>query len=208
MTLPSPALHFAAPRLSFDLMIFAPCRSLLAAAFAAVIGCAAATEVRKEPAPSTPPATGVPSTSAPASTASVPTAGEIKPPPEGCLSLVFFAPGENPRALRNARGRIADVIAGNGRKEPVLARISRDEIEDLVPRIAEIIAGKDPEPISHIPSYYAMGHIPGPPAWEYLKRWLLPADEFWTYGQGETGLLVIRDGQLLCLMHIKVPFED
>ncbi len=188
-------------------MTFAPHRLLLAAFFAAAVGGAAAAEARKEPGPppaATQPAKPVP----PTTTIPVPPVGEVKPPPEGCLSLVFIASGDDRRALRNTRGRIADVLAANGRKEPVLARISRNEIEELVPRIAEIIAGNDPEPISHIPSYFALGHIPGPPAWEYLQRWLRPDDEFWTYGDGETGLLVIRDNHLLCLMHIKVPFED
>ena len=154
------------------------------------------------------PPSAAPAAKTPPAAAAVPPVGEVKPPPEGCLALVFFAPNDDKRALRNTRGRIADVLAADGRKEPVLARISFDEIDSLVPRIAEIIADGDPEPISHIPTFYSQGHIPGPAAWAYLQRYLKAGDEFWTYGEGETGLLVIRDNHLLCLMHIKVPFED
>ena len=158
------------------------------------------------PPPGTPPAKAPVAVAGP--TVAVPPVGEVKPAPEGSASLVFFAPGDDQRAVRNTRGRIADVLAANGRKEPVLARISFDEIESLVPRIAEIIADGDPEPISHIPSFYSQGHIPGPPAWAYLQRYLKEGDEFWTYGDGETGLLVIRDNHLLCMMTIKIPFEN
>ena len=165
-----------------------------------------ATVIRVAPAAESPPA--APPEKTPAVTSPVPPVGEVKPPPEGCLALVFFSPGDDKRALRNTRGRIADVLSADGRKEPVLARISFDEIDSLVPRIAEIIADGDPEPISHIPTFYSQGHIPGPPAWAYLQGYLKAGDEFWTYGEGETGLLVIRDNHLLCLMHIKVPFED
>jgi hypothetical protein len=151
-----------------------------------------------------------PAVAAPAAPAAFPPqpVGEIKPAPEGCLSLTFIAPDDDRRAVRNSRGRIADVLNAKGGKEPVIARISRDEIEELVPLIDAIIAGRDPEPLSHIPAFYAQGHIPGPAAWEYLKRFLREGDEFWSYGETETGLLVIRDNRLLCLMHIPVPFSD
>jgi hypothetical protein len=145
---------------------------------------------------------------APASSSPALPVGEVKPAPEGCLAVVFFAPGDEKRVLRNSRGRITDVLSTKGHKEPVLARISVEQLEELVPRIAEIVAGGDPEPISHIPGFYSQGHIPGPAAWEYLQRYLKDDDELWTYGEGETGLLVIRANHLLCMMQIKVPFED
>jgi hypothetical protein len=153
-------------------------------------------------------ATTPPPAKAPAANAPALPVGEVKPPPEGCLSLVFFEPADDKRVIRNSRGRITDVLSTKGRKEPVLARISFEEIEQLVPVIAAIVAGGDPEPLSHIPGFYSQGHIPGPAAWEFLKRHLRDTDEFWTYGEGETGLLVVRDSHLLCMMEIKVPFED
>ena len=106
------------------------------------------------------------------------------------------------------RGRITEIITPAGKTEPVLARISWDELDSLVPLIADIIATDDPERISHIPSFFSQGHIPGPVAWAYLQKYLRDDDAAWTFGEGETGLLITRNNQPFCFVYVQRPFKD
>jgi hypothetical protein len=137
-----------------------------------------------------------------------PAIGPVLPAPAGCLAMVFLAPGDERNVVRNARGRITEIITRTGRKEPVLARILWGELEELVPLIADIVAKNDPERISHIPSFYSQGHIPGPAAWAYLRPYLRDDDAAWTFGETETGLLITRDSQPFCIVYVQRPFME
>jgi hypothetical protein len=148
-----------------------------------------------------------PAAKAPAAAANPPI-GAVTPPPAGCISLTFLGPEDEKMFERNARGRLTEVISPKGRKEPILARIDWNELEELVPRIAEIAATQDVEALSHIPSYYAHGHVPGPPAWEYLQRFLGPTDIAWTFGEVDTGLLIVRDEKPFCILYIAHPVPE
>jgi hypothetical protein len=128
--------------------------------------------------------------------------------PAGCLALIFVAPGDERNVIRNTRGRITEIVTPAGKTEPVLARITWDELDSLVPLIADIIAADDPERISHIPSFFSQGHIPGPVAWAYLQKYLRDDDAAWTFGEGETGLLITRNNQPFCFVYVQRPFKD
>ena len=41
---------------------------------------------------------------------------------------------------------------------------------------------------------------PGAVAWEYLKKYLQPEDEIWTFGILDTGFVIIRNSKLFCLV--------
>lgn len=143
-----------------------------------------------------------------ASASPSPRIGPVEPVPDGCLAMIFVAPGDERNVIRNVRGRITEIITPTGKTEPVLARILWDELEELVPLIADIIAANDPERISHIPSFYSQGHLPGPAAWAYLRQFLRDNDAAWTFGEQETGLMIIRDNQPFCFVFVQRPFLE
>src|SRR5689334_18011173 len=114
---------------------------LFTVALGALVGCAAPTPAAPSaPLPgavaSAPPTPVAPPASAPS--LPLPPPGPVLPVPPGCLAMIFVAPGDERNVVRNERGRITDVVAPSGRKEPVLARILWDELETLVPLIADI----------------------------------------------------------------------
>jgi len=141
-----------------------------------------------------------PADSGSAEAAAWPEPGPVKPLPSGVRAMVFYAPGDESRIVRTDSGRIDAIISAKGEKEPVLAFIPWSELDDLVYRIDAIVNDEsgDEYPLSHIPSYYVDGYLPGPAAWEYLRPLILESDQAWTYGDRERGLVVFRNNQLFC----------
>jgi hypothetical protein len=154
------------------------------------------------PAPKTPPA----ATPAPAGQAPSPPVGEVKPAPEGCISMTFLAVPDEKRLEKNERGRVTSLITAEGKKLPVTERINLEIFDDVVATVDAVIHGADPSEVGHTPNDLAMGHVPGPAAWEYLKRYLLPADTVWAFGQEEVrGIFVAREGKLFCVVVCPIP---
>lgn len=117
--------------------------------------------------------------------------------------MTFIAPGDDSRVVRRPNGRIDQVITPSGRREPVLARIEQDSVRELVGRINEAVTTGDRYALSHIPDSEGETMIPGPAAWEFLRRYLEPTDVVWSFGDSDTGLAVIRDNHLFCVVIVQ-----
>lgn len=112
--------------------------------------------------------------------------GEVEPIPEGCLYMEFFSPSDDAACRRDQSGHISAVITPIGRIEPLLKQWTQEEFE-------EAVYDTDGSSLDRI-------HLPGVVAWEYLKRYLQPKDEIWTFGGLDAGFVIIREGKVFCVV--------
>ncbi|MFZ5878096.1 MAG: hypothetical protein ACOY0R_01880 [Chloroflexota bacterium] len=112
--------------------------------------------------------------------------GRVEPFPDGCLYMEFFAPSDNSKYIRDQSGHISAVITPIDRTEYVIEQWTHEEFKEAVY------------------SYTASGeydrHIPGVVAWEYVKQYLQPEDEIWTFGFLDSGFVIIREGWLFVMV--------
>lgn len=117
-----------------------------------------------------------------------PSIGQVIPIPDGCLSMEFFSSADTSRYTRDEAGRISTIITPINRRESLREQWSLQDFEKAVP---------DDGNNQH--NHY----IPGVTAWEYLKVYLQPGDEIWTFGILDSGFVIIRDGQLFAMVIIE-----
>ena len=114
--------------------------------------------------------------------------------------MTFFAPDDSSHEIRRRTGHIDQVITPSGRRELLNAIIEQDRMDELVDRIHTALTTGDTYALAHIPGYEAETMIPGPLAWQFLQRYLRPSDTIWSFGGSETGLAILRDDHLFCLV--------
>ena len=179
-------------------MVFMGCRLVTCLLFLLAAGCATSRSQYRASAPAV--VTGGPNFGTATATRVGPPAGDVQLPPAGCISITFIAPGDTSREIRRRTGHIDEVITPSGKREKLLAIIEQDEVGELVDRIHTALTTGDLYALAHIPGYEGEGMIPGPAAWEYLSRYLEPTDTVWSFGDSDTGLAVIRDNHLFCIV--------
>jgi hypothetical protein len=127
-----------------------------------------------------------------------PPVGKVNPWPAGCLYMEFFAPTDDSRVDRGPGGQITHAITPIDRREPLTRKWTLEEIEKVV---------RDPDPEKRISlpkdgsaAGVSLTSFPGAEAWNYVKRYLRPGDEIWTFGVLDTGFVVLRQGKLWCMV--------
>jgi hypothetical protein len=124
-----------------------------------------------------------------------PPIGKVRPLPAGCLEMEFFAPTDDSRVERGPDERISSIITPIGRHESLIRRFTLGELEGCArtsdPELRMAIVGR---------GRLALTAIPGPAAWEYVKRCLLLDDELWAFCGLDCGVAVLRHNRLLCLV--------
>ncbi len=100
--------------------------------------------------------------------------------------MEFFSPADDSACSRDESGQINAVITPIDRNEPLRKQWTLEEFDKAV-------YNSDDSSLDRL-------HRPGVVAWEYVKRYLQPKDEIWTFGILDTGLVVIREGKVFCMI--------
>jgi hypothetical protein len=100
--------------------------------------------------------------------------------------MEFLGPTADSRCERNPGGQITAVQTPTKRKELLLKRWSGEDFEKAILGVDQ----RSPEG----------RHLPGVPAWQFVKKQLQPMDQIWTFGCLDTGFVVIRAGRLYCMV--------
>jgi hypothetical protein len=109
--------------------------------------------------------------------------GEVKPLPHGCLYMAFIDPKDDTHCIRSKEGQITKVVSPTGRIEMIYQpHYSPGDFEKLVK--------KNP----------FQGYFPGNAAWQYVKKYIKPADEVHIFGILDQGFVVIRNNRIFCLV--------
>jgi hypothetical protein len=127
-----------------------------------------------------------------------PPVGKINPWPAGCLYMEFFAPTDDSRVVRGPAGQVTHAITPINRHEPLTRKWTVEEFEKAVRDPDEEKRTSMPKDASA--ATVSLNSFPGPEAWNYVKRYLRPGDELWTFGVLDTGFVVLRQGKLWCMV--------
>ncbi|HLO16589.1 MAG TPA: hypothetical protein VK206_17280 [Anaerolineales bacterium] len=112
--------------------------------------------------------------------------GKVEPMPEGCLYMEFFSPSDDSAYEHDQSGRINAIITPTGRIEPLQKPWTLKDFEEAI---------YNPDESSPDRRY-----LPGIVAWEYLKTYLEPADQIWTFGVLDTGFVIIREDKVFSVV--------
>jgi hypothetical protein len=99
--------------------------------------------------------------------------------------MEFFSSSDESRYRRDQSGQIIAVITPIDRNESLLEQWTRTDFE-------EAVYNDDGNRRSR--------HLPGVPAWEYLREYLQPEDEIWTFGLLDSGFVIIREDKVFCMV--------
>jgi hypothetical protein len=119
-------------------------------------------------------------------TSLAPPLGRVEPIPEGCIYMEFFSPFDTSAYERDQSGHISAVITPIGRIEPLQRQWLLKDFEEAI---------YNPDDVG-----LNIRYLPGVAAWEYLKMYLQPEDEIWTFGVLDTGFVVIREDNVFSIV--------
>jgi len=117
----------------------------------------------------------------------LPKYGEVKLPPYGCIYMEFIRPKDDTHCTRSQDGQIKFVITPTRRFLQIIQRYSPSEFAEEVDR-------------NSTDEWHSRAGIPDSAAWQYVERYLAPADEVWTFGFLDQGFVVIRNNKIFCLV--------
>jgi len=110
-------------------------------------------------------------------------AGVVNPRPAGCIYMQFAAPTDDSLCWRKSSGEIEGVITPIQRREPLIKKWPAEGLDAAV-------RGRTTNDTM----------IPGPVAWDYVKKYIRPTDEIWSFGVLDRGIVVIRDNRVYCIV--------